>query len=173
MVNDAGLGQYSVTVNRAGLPDGIHSATISATTDGGDALLIPVTAQVATVVIPGGDAGFVYFGLYLLDGTPVEGISREPKDGQYDLDYWLAIPGERQMYGGSDSDNDGFICDPGESCGFYGADSAAVFDVNRDLTDMNMSLNWAASLSGASSTSAASIPDSGFKVPKITEDGQQ
>jgi serine protease len=48
-------------------------------------------------------------------------LSREVDvhDGTYPYRFDDVPPGDYHVYAGSDADNDGFICDPGEACGAW------------------------------------------------------
>jgi serine protease len=144
-VDADGLGRYVVTVNRTGLPVGTHSGHVEVRANAGTSR-IPVLMEVnARAQI--GDAGQQY--VLLLD--PVSGDSRYQVDvrsegGVYRFRFDGVAPGRYELYSGTDADNDGYVCDAGESCGAYrtldqpsevevtGATSLEAFSIGFDAT---------------------------------------
>ena len=126
-VDAEGLGTYTVTVDRSGLADGIHSTTITANSDV-NAVPFEIIVQVSPVPL-GSDAGFVY--VLLLDAQTGNSAGRCDNDfvtgqcsvsvvnGQYAFTFLDAPPGDYQIVAGTDANNDLFICDAGEACGAY------------------------------------------------------
>jgi serine protease len=126
-VDAEGLGIYTVTVDRSGLADGIHSTTITANSDV-NAVPIEIIVQVSPLPL-GSDAGFVY--VLLLDAQSGNSAGRCDNDfvtgqcsvsvvnGQYAFTFVDAPPGDYQVVAGTDANNDLFICDAGEACGAY------------------------------------------------------
>jgi serine protease len=126
-VDPEGLGIYTVTVDRSGLADGIHSTTITAHSDVNDAP-IEIIVQVSPIPL-GSDAGFVY--VLLLDAQTGNSAGRCDNDfvtgqcsvsvvnGQYAFTFVDVAPGDYQVVAGTDANNDLFICDAGEACGAY------------------------------------------------------
>jgi len=119
-----GLGTYTVTVDRTGLADAIHSATINFTT-------INVTTGVpssstVTVLMQVGSGGVPDAGLqtiYLLNssGALLQSLSVavNPLDGTYPYSFADVAAGSYLIKAGTDLDHDNQLCDAGEACGAY------------------------------------------------------
>jgi serine protease len=143
-VSDDGLGAYTIKVNRTGLIPGIYSGNVSFTSTASERAVF-VVFQVRN---PGetdkGDAGAVSILLY--DVTAGETKSFEtvvsPINGQYQ--YGFAGPaGVYYVIAGSDLDNNGYICDPGEACGVYPLpDSPTKLILNQNLSGINFGINF-------------------------------
>jgi len=59
---------------------------------------------------------------------------------QFSLD---SLGGVYNLIAGSDSDNDGYICGPGEACGLYPlTDSPVDLILNEDLTEVDFGLTF-------------------------------
>lgn len=117
-INDSGLGSYQVTVNRAGLIDGIYSANVIITSTA-NTMVVRVFMSVGS---PGGEAdvGTVYILLYdTAEDAPVAEFPARVVDGRYSFRFTEVPEGEYELFAGSDVDNDLFICDAGEACGAW------------------------------------------------------
>ena len=119
----SGLGDYTVTVDRAGRPAGTYSATLTIdyTADGtAKSLDVPVSMQVSGAATGVGDTGFTW--ILLIDpdtGDAVQTTSARNQNGRYPYQFSGVQNGSYFVVAGTDSDNDGFLCDPGEACGGY------------------------------------------------------
>ncbi len=116
-----GLGTYRITVDRGSLGVGTHRATLSFVS-AANTLTVPVILQVSDGG-PAGDAGYQYV-LLIDSGTNRAVAGRAGRFENGVLAYSFSnVPfdsGQRYIViSGSDMDNDGFICDAGESCGAY------------------------------------------------------
>ena len=143
-VDAEGLGTYTVTIDRSGLADGIHSTTITANFDV-NAVPFEIIVQVSPVPL-GSNAGFVY--VLLLDAQTGNSAGRCDNDfvtgqcsvsvvnGQYAFTFVDAPPGDYQVVAGTDANNDLFICDAGEACGAY-----LTVPQPSDITVVNADLN--------------------------------
>jgi serine protease len=131
-VDTQGLGLYSVSVNRNILAQGIHSATISVSSDNGT-IDMPVSMQVfPTQVIS--DAGPQVIELIDINTQQtVQALHVVPNNGKYDFSFSDVRLGVYHVRSSSDLDNDGTLCELGESCGAYPTlDSSAFSDVHVD-----------------------------------------
>ncbi len=116
-----GLGTYSADVDRAQLPEnGSFLGRIRVTANTGS---LEVTARV-TQASPDelADAGVTFF--LLVDpnappGARFEADVLEADAGAYTFLRSGVVPDGYEVYAGSDFDNDGVICEPGESCGIF------------------------------------------------------
>ena len=112
-------GTFTATVNRADLDDGIYRATITIETDNARSLTVPVTLQVGDRREEG-DTGHTY--VLLVDPLTLETthtIAVNNRAGRYDYRFDRVPEGSYFIIAGTDLDNDGLICDPGEACGGY------------------------------------------------------
>lgn len=117
-VDQAGLGQYEVSIDRRGLAAGLYAGEIIARSSVNE-----VRVRVIMSVGDSGtsaDVGTLYVLLYdpLADDVVAEAaIDSDGGDYRFVLDD--VPPGNYELIAGSDADNDLFICDPGEACGAW------------------------------------------------------
>lgn len=122
-VDGSGLGDYTVTVSRAGLADGNYPATITInyTIDGTtNETNVPVSMTVGTAATGTGDVGFTW--VILVDTSTNQSVATTNAsnvNGRYSYSFSNVPVGDYHVIAGSDSDDDDFICDAGESCGGY------------------------------------------------------
>jgi len=117
-VDAENFGTYRVTVDRSGLADGYYSGAVGFETSDGTTLWVAVAMRVGEAVK--GTAGYLY-GL-LLDEWTLQNIRQwqgSPVDGSYALNFESVVPGAYYLVVGTDLDNDGSLCDPGEFCQFF------------------------------------------------------
>lgn len=155
-----GLGTYRITVDRDSLGIGTHRATLTFVS-AANTLSVPVILQVSDGG-PAGDAGYQYV-LLIDSGTnrAVDGRAGRFENGV--LAYSFAnVPfdsGQRYVViSGSDMDNDGFICDAGESCGAYLAlDMPVEIGAGSELTGLDFSSGFEVPL--ALQSRSVTVPD--------------
>lgn len=132
-----GTGRYQAVVARTGLADGLHTATITVTSSA-NTLQIPVTVQVSTAT-GGASAGYTY--VLLVDAATLETVDQaEGVAGAAGLAYAFTgvAAGSYAIVAGSDQNNDGLICDVGESCGAYPTlDAFEALDVGADRVGLD------------------------------------
>jgi serine protease len=118
-VDAQGLGLYAVTANRDGLAQGLFSATINVASENNGSLDIPVSMQVfPTQVI--NDAGPQVVELIDINSQQVvQSLRLLPTDGVYNFNFDGVRLGVYHVRSSSDLDNDGTLCELGESCGAY------------------------------------------------------
>ena len=120
-----GLGDYTVTVDRDGLQPGDYRApiVIAYQADGESrSATVSVSLRVPSPVVDtgAGDVGLTWFILYdPQTGRTAKTTLAENVDGRYSYAFENVPAGEYYLIGGTDSDNDGYLCDAGESCGGY------------------------------------------------------
>ena len=123
-------GTRRLTVNRAGLAPGLYSTNITAVSSA-NTLTIPVSMEVAAAgaaVTP--TAGFLFF--LLVDAATGEAVAdaeSAPVNGQYSFSFSGVPAGRYFIVAGTDSDNNNFICEDGEACGFFPTDIDGDFVV--------------------------------------------
>ena len=149
-VDGDGLGRYEVAVNRNALvADGNYSATITFSSSAGDAV-IPVTVQKITRTFSA-DNGLIYI-LVIPTGSGDGGGSASSSvlEGDYSYQVSGVQAGEYTIVAGSDADNDGFICDSGESCGGYPLlGRMEAIRVGSNVVDMDFGVSYTRGLDGA------------------------
>ena len=126
-----------VRVNRTGLREGGHIGHVSITSNGGDRT-IPVTVTVRSSN-SGGNAGTVY--IMVVDPATLEPVAQAMTDAAQRYEYLTPeVPaGVYLVVAGTDRDDDGFICDPGEACGVWPAiDSWQPVLVDGDQTGIDI-----------------------------------
>ncbi|MFW2405168.1 MAG: S8 family serine peptidase [Gammaproteobacteria bacterium] len=136
------LGTYVVAVDRNGLDDGVYTAEISVTSNV-NSLLIPLIMSVGDAV-GGGNVGHLY--IALLDpetNSTVFGAQADFMGGGYLWQMVNAPAGNYLVVAGTDTDNDGFICDDGEACGEYiTRDQPIIIALDADLTGLDFPVNY-------------------------------
>ena len=134
-----GLGPYVVRVNRAGLAEGTYTGQLTFVSSTNEVTL-PVSMEVRAVAI-GSNAGLHY--VLLIDPASratVRSAVVEASNAQYAFSMLDVPAGSYQIVAGSDSNNDGFICDAGEACGVYrDIDSPETVILSSDRADLNFS----------------------------------
>jgi serine protease len=151
-----GMGTYSVTVDRAMLAEGSYNATIDITSDAPNPnVTVTVTMRVFTGS-PSADAGVHYVILVSDNGDTVADLIDvvSVDNGVYAYSIGGVPPGEYRVFGGTDSDDDSFLCDAGEACGTFGTlDSPSSITVDGvDLTDIDFTSEFRVNLSAFGAT---------------------
>lgn len=140
-----GLGSYTIAVDRSNLNEGTYSATITASSDGGN-LGIPVLMGVGGSTTS--DTGLSYF---LLINNAISGSRHEvaavSSQGVYQLNFIDIPKGEYWLLGGTDMDGDGILCADGELCGGYPSIEALYpITVTGNVSDLKFTANFTQSL---------------------------
>ncbi len=140
-ITTSGLGRYRVTVNRAGLTDGVYSADITASSSV-NTLTIRVIMSVGGEAE--GDVGVVYILLYEQGvNEPIAQAGAIGRDGRYDFVFRNVPHGQYQIFAGSDADNDLLICDSGEACGSWlTVDQPITIKLESDREDINFPVDY-------------------------------
>ena len=126
-IDDAGLGSYEVVVNQSSLEPGEHIAAITVRSSAGS-MEVPVTASVDSYSVSS-DVGLQH--VILLDSSTSRVVDHQAvtaANGFYTYRFNSVASGSYRVRAGTDFDNDGVICDGGESCGEH-----ASFDVSADV----------------------------------------
>jgi serine protease len=172
-VDPAGLGDYTVTVNRAGLADGVYSAVITFSSTTAGSVQMPVILQIDSDLSPS-DVGQLY--LLLIDPVSfntVQSVLAERQDvGTYRFQLSDVPAGVYEIFAGGDFDNDGFLCASGEVCGAYlTLDEPVDIEVNGDRSDLDFGAALSAGLQDAQSAGASA--GSGAKGLRRSQDARQ
>jgi serine protease len=148
-----GVLTLSLSVQRAGLAEGVYAATVRVSSNA-NTVEVPVFMQVADVL--SASIGQQY--VLLLDPESFETlhgvIADSAPDGRQPFRIDGVTPGSYLLVSGSDSDNDDFICDDGESCGIYrGPGDVVVIEIDGgDVVGLEFTAGYG--LSSAESQSA-------------------
>ncbi len=142
-VGERGAGTYLVSVDRTGLEDGGYRAELEFQTDIGSRLQVPVTMQVGESRVSG-NAGSLYVILSRADEVqPFAVLHSNGVDGTYEYVFEDVPAGDYTISAGSDINNDEYICEDGETCGFYptfGETSVIVVNQDRGQIDFAVGL---------------------------------
>jgi len=160
------LGTYGVTVDRTGLNEAYYATTISFVTDTAGTIEVPVTMQVRSAGAADYDAGFHY--ILLIDpdtNNTLHVLNTASMAGIYRFNFTNIAAGDYYVVAGTDSDNDNYICGPGEACGGYPTlDQLAPVTVNNEnIIGIDFITGFSVNLSSAAAT-AAHIPAAGFAI---------
>lgn len=118
-VNAQGIGSYRIVVARGDLSDGVYRGFIEFATDQGSTVKVQVNMRVGEFVAVG-NAGYLYVLLIDADlGSTLGVVESAPVEGQYTYKFDNVPIGNYYIAAGSDINNDGLVCETGESCGFY------------------------------------------------------
>lgn len=137
----AGLGSYTLRVDRAGLDDGTYAATLTVVSSV-NTLQLPVIMQVSTLGETG-DAGLLRVRL-LNAATDLErDVTVAVSNGEYRWTIADVPPGRYRLFAFSDADNDGEVCDPGEACGAYlTSDQPLVLEVQGSRSGLDFPVSF-------------------------------
>ncbi len=137
LVGEDGLGLYDVIIDRSGLADGTYTANITVTANT-STLVIPIIMEVDSLAVSA-DAGRQY--ILLIDALTEElkyHVAVDAVNGQYLYNFTGVLPGKYYIISGSNNNNDGFICDSGESCGVYLTLTQPIeLDVQQDMSGLD------------------------------------
>ena len=173
-VDPDGMGDYQILVDRSIITvDGTYSATLAIDSDAND-LTVTIIMQVSGINLTA-DAGQHYIILVLADGSSSEVATISTIDnGVYDFVIDNVPTGQYQLFAGTDSDDDDFICDAGEACGAYRTlDSPDLLNVNGDMSGLDFISGFRTNLSTlAPATSAIDSGGISFTKQIEVESGQ-
>ena len=156
-VDGSNYGTYNVNVDRTNLVDGVYSARIDFPLSDSSTLQVAVNMRVQSQGLQDGNAGFLYFILVDQDFNTQAQVTAAPVSGSYSYQFPDVASGEYFLLAGSDNDNDGFLCEDGESCGGY----PLLFELQQvDLSEDRFNIDFLATINSgvtpASDDSAAS-----------------
>lgn len=150
-----GTGSYRVQADRSGLVPGLYAGTITARSTAND-VSITVRMEVASLSTSD-DAGFHY--VLLVDeqadedADPIAQVELEPSDGEYTFEFTEIPSGRYFLVAGTDSNNDGFICDEGEACGTFPTNELPnVIVVDQDRAGLNFVTGFEVGITADSSS---------------------
>lgn len=140
-VTTDGLGQYLATVNLSGLPRGTHNVSLQVQSSAGPITIPVVVNNVNTGV--GSSLSKVY--LRVSDASSGGVVTTRPRPFSYSPSYRFDdLPsGTYVVTAGTDMNNDGNLCDPGEVCGAYpvrGVPEAIEYTGVRQAVDIELAV---------------------------------
>lgn len=148
-----GLGIYTITVDREGLADGIHSGTLTFASNANQ-VLVAVTLQVGSNTGTS-DGGYHY--ILLLNANTYETVAQVENAGEngvYTYQFAGLPYGETYtLYAGTNPDGDRYVCEEGEACGAYlSLDQPVTLTVEEDMQDIDFitDINFNLSTTGQS-----------------------
>jgi serine protease len=112
------VGTNTVTLNRASLPDGIHTGTLTIASNGGNAT-VNLRANIGAAAVKGGDVGPLY--VLLVDPATSQGLAQAyttAADG-YAFTVTEVPSGRYILVAGTDIDENTIINDEGEAFGGF------------------------------------------------------
>ncbi|MEJ2453850.1 MAG: S8 family serine peptidase [Candidatus Thiodiazotropha sp.] len=159
-VDGSGLGDYELTVDRSGLVDAVYRGTVSFSLSDGNSITISVSmrvlAQPAGVT---GNAGFLHLMLLDLSLNSQGELNLSPVDGSYDFEFQNVAAGDYYLVAGSDVDNNGKICEVGESCGAYPVRNQEVaVTVDRNISGLDFMATINSGLSESAQAASVAFP---------------
>jgi serine protease len=162
-VDANGLGTYRVAVDRGPLVDGTYSATITITSDANDVMIPVLMSKGASQV---SDTGFQF--ILLIDPSSFDTVAQldlSPSNGRYVYRFSGVDDGKYWVIGGTDFDNDGFICHGGEACGAYPTlDQPQALNVSGRMTGLDFGTGFVVDISAQSSALGGALPERGFRL---------
>ncbi len=151
------LGNYQVTVDRSGLSAGIYTANITIRSTA-NTVSVPVIQRVGGQDT-GINAGYQY--ILLLDATTWDVVNQwegPPQNGEYHYVFNDVSFGNGETYyifAGTDQNNDGTICDAGETCGAYISLTQPIsINANSNISALNFSTGFTTGLQSLSTPGA-------------------
>ena len=174
-VDAAGLGEYRLTVDRTGLADGVYRGTV--TVDGAASdLTLSVSMQVNTGA-PDADAGIQFVIAVDSNNTTVAETIATNVGGSYSYTITrVPADGPVSIIAGTDSDDDGFLCDAGEACGaFRTIDTPNRVETDDNQVGLDFLTTFETSLESLGASAADAQDDQaaqdGYRIDKTALDG--
>ncbi|MDF1551805.1 MAG: S8 family serine peptidase [Deferrisomatales bacterium] len=163
----AGLGSYTVTVDRSGLVEGTHTADITAVSNANTVTVTVILQVAAAGGDTGGDAGFHYV---LLRNPVTQEALRQvavgAAGGIYPYAFTTVPAGEYQIWGGTDLNNDGVICSDGEACGAYlTVTNPTNVRADRDRAELDFGTGFELILTSPAAADAEAPRTDGLRLP--------
>lgn len=117
-IDSRGLGAYAVIVDRAGLASGTYDGWVDVATSAGTTRI--GVAFVVSSVLQASNVGRLYLGIYDVRRQDWVSWKADRFSGASVAYEFGSLPSsDYYVAAGSDMNNDGYICDAGEVCGWY------------------------------------------------------
>jgi len=170
---DTGTGTYAVSVDRSGLGEGTHRAEIVVDTTANTSTVAAVM-DVSRVDVDA-DAGFHFIVLTDRNRRNVGQTTARAENGRYTFRIEDIPPGRYQLAAGTDSDNDGFICDAGEACALFRTlDTPEPIELEGDVSGLEFVTGFRSDLSTGAGQAGAAGPDSPRRpIPRAPIPGKE
>jgi serine protease len=171
-VTEDGLGTYRARVDRSGLADGVHTATLDIRATDPDVAARSI-GVVMLVTSPDADADAGQHYVILIDAEteaalPAQAVTATA--GEYHFDLVDVPPGRYLLFAGTDLNDDGFICDGGEACGAYPTltDPAVLTVAPREQPEIS-GLSFASEFRTTATTTpvASPVTTGALRVPNV------
>ncbi len=163
------LGEYLVSIDRVGLGDSSYFGTITFSLSTGASLNVQVSMDVGSIDKTG-NAGTIYMLLIDESNNVVNQASTiDNGDGTYDYRFDNVAVGRYNIVGGSDIDNDLFICQLAEACGGYPTINAlSTIDVGgSDIIDLDFVVDILANFGANTLSTNNNITATGIQRPPM------
>jgi subtilisin family serine protease len=151
--DSAGVGAYTLTLNREGATAGQYMESISIASNGGNSTVnvqyeIPsINQQIA------GSVGELYVFLIDRNSGEITVQQYQPNAGQYEYRFTRVDPGVYFIIAGSDPDNDGFVGGSGEALGIYPTEDGQLLVIaNKSFENLDFNVTYEIPLEAASAT---------------------
>lgn len=159
------LGDYVVTIDRGLLVESSYLGTITFSLSTGSSLQVQVSMDVGNPNKTG-DPGTVYLLLINSNDFVIDQVfGTDSGNGIYDYSFTGVTEGSYIIVGGSDIDNDVFICQLAESCGGYPLINAlsAIDVVDSDISGLNFVVDILANFGASNLSSENNISSKGYR----------
>lgn len=156
VVDSSGIGSYRVDATPSVAP-GVYRALITVVSTAGE-VVVPVVLTVNSAAVQP-DESMEYALLYdTATRRVVQKVATErAAEGKRSFQFVDVAPGSYQILAGTDINQDGQVCDPGELCGVYGsvAQPTVVIVEAADVGALELATTVTLAISAASSTPPA------------------
>ena len=168
-----GYGDYTLTVDRSGLVDAVYTTHARFGLSDGETITVSVAMRVQSVPAgSAGNAGYLYLVLFDSELNNSGQLSIAPVNGIYSYVISDVAPGEYYVVAGSDADNDGNICEIGESCGAYPVRSEEeLITVDRNMSGIDFLATINSGLRGTAASAGLTLTGRGLPI-KPSDDKQ-
>jgi serine protease len=149
-----------IRVDRTTLSDNTYSAQVTLDSNTND-VTVGIVMQVTSLDVEA-NAGKHY--VILIDAATGEAVPQkiaivDAVNGEYPYTIPSVAAGQYRLAAGTDSDNDNFLCDAGEACGFYRTlDSPDTIVVNGDRADLDFTSGFPVNLFSHSASASGAQP---------------
>lgn len=151
-----GLGEYVFTVDRSSLADDMtYSATITIVSSVNTVTIPVIMQKVSTTTTDNAGRQYVLL-VRASDSAILTQVAINISSGSYNYSFTDIAAGEYRIVTGSDLDNDGIICDPGEACGVF--PETGTLELSANLTNADFITSFGSALA-TSALSAATTSD--------------
>lgn len=175
VVDEYRLGEYEVSIDRTGLSDSSYLGNITFNLSTGSSLQVQVTMDVG-LVDKIGNVATIY--LFLIDENfeVVDQVTAiDSGGGVFDYSFPDVAAGNYQIIGGSDIDNDLFVCQMAEACGGYPTVNAlsTIEVIDADITGLDFIVDILSNFGSRNLLTDLNIGSSGVKRMEVQMTGKK